>query len=153
MGWEIYFWLRFNNMKKQKIILADSSIHFREGLKRILLNIGNVEIAGEVENGAQLLDTMKGTDADIVFLEVAMPEMNGYEATMLGHQMYPETRFVAFSSLENPRYVNRLKSAGASGYLAKSEDNLDLLHDIVYGNPGKFVLSKGLFPVSLVIDQ
>lgn len=131
-------------MKKQKIIIADNNKYFREGLKRILLNIGNVKVVGEVENGLQLIDLLKAQKADIVFLDVAMPEMGGFEAALIGHQKYPKTRFIAFSSLENPRYVNKMIAAGVSGYLAKSKDNYDLLYKIVTEKQHMFYLSSGI---------
>ena len=140
-------------MKKQKIIIADNNKYFREGLKRILLNIGNVKVVGEVENGHQLLDLLETQKADIVFLDVAMPEMGGFEAVLIGHQKFPQTRFVAFSSLENPRYVNRMIAAGVSGYLTKSSDNYDLLHEIVTEKQQTFYLSPGLQNHNLQFDN
>ena len=140
-------------MKKQRIIIADNNKYFREGLKRILLNIGNTEIVGEAENGYQLLDLLKEQKADIVFLDVAMPTMGGFEATRIGHQEYPNTRFIVFSSLENQRYINKMITAGASGYLTKSSDNYDLLHDIVNGKRQAFCLSPGLQHHDLHFDN
>jgi DNA-binding NarL/FixJ family response regulator len=140
-------------MKKQKIIIADNNKYFREGLKRILLNIGNVKIVGEVENGQQLLEFMETNKADIVFLDVAMPEMGGFEAVKIGHQKFPDTRFIAFSSLENPRYVNKMIAAGVSGYLIKSGDNYDLLHEIVTEEQQIFYLSPGLQNHNLQFDN
>jgi DNA-binding NarL/FixJ family response regulator len=139
-------------VKKCRIIIADNSKCFRDGLKNILLNIGNVKIVGEAENGIQLLDLLNKHTADVVFLDVVMPEMDGYEAALAGHRMHPGTRFIAFSSLENPRYLNRMILAGVSGYLTKSSNNLDLLHDIIYGDQQHFFLSPGLQVHNLLFD-
>ncbi|MBN2174446.1 MAG: response regulator transcription factor [Bacteroidales bacterium] len=140
-------------MKKQKIIIADNNKYFREGLKRILLNIGNVKIIGEVENGLQLLELLENEKADIVFLDVAMTGMGGFEATLIGHRKFPNIRFIAFSSLENQRYINKMITAGVSGYLAKSNDNYDLLHEIVNSKEERFYLSPGLQTVNLRFDN
>jgi len=140
-------------VKKQKIIIADNSKHFREGLKKILLNIGNVKLVGEVENGIQLMELMGSQKADIVFLDANMPEMNGFEAAMIGHRKYPHTRFIAFTSLENQRYVNKMMVAGAEGYLTKSSDNYDLLSEIVLGNKNQFILSSGLQSCNVQFDN
>lgn len=131
-------------MKQQKIIIADGSLFFREGLKNVLLNIGNTEIVGEVENGKQLLNLLADQGADIVFLDVVMPEMDGFEATWMGHHLYPGTRFIAFSSFDEPLYIDKMIHAGVSGFLTKSTNNYDVLKDIVQGDRQKFYNSPGL---------
>ena len=96
--------LEFGHWQKtQKIIIADNNKTFREGFKRILLNIGHVEIVSEVENGEELLIALEGEKVDIVFTDVNMPELNGIEATRIAHEKYPNTRIIAFTSLENKR--------------------------------------------------
>lgn len=127
-------------MKTQKIIIADSNKTFREGFRRILLNIGNVEIVSEVENGEELLNVLTRENADIVFTDINMPELNGIEATRIAHQKYPEMRIIAFTSLENMRYINQMVAAGADGYLSKGRDNYDLFRQILKeGNHGFYI--------------
>ncbi len=131
-------------VKIQKIIIADANKYFREGLKRILLNIGHAKIVGEAENGNDLLRLMETLNADIIFLEVNMPELNGIEATRIAHLKYPESTFIAFSSLENRRYVEQMLDAGAEGYLSKSSDNYELFKQIIADrHHGRFI-STGL---------
>jgi len=118
-------------VKTQKIIIADSNKFFREGLKTILMNIGSVRIVGEAECGNDLLHLMESQKADIVFVEVNLPKMNGIEATRKAHLKFPDTTFIAFSSLENRRYIDQMLEAGAEGYLSKNCNNYDLFRQII----------------------
>ncbi len=130
-------------MKKQKIIIADNNKYFREGLKEILLNIGNVEIVAEVANAFSLLNALENRRVDVVFTELELPVVNGIEIIRMGHRKYPKTRFIAFSSLENKRYVDEIMAAGASAYLFKSNDNYDLLNTIIHRSQAGMEIHNG----------
>lgn len=126
--------------KMVRVMIVDNEATFRKGLKAILLNIGDVDIVGEASNGEEFLDLMKTKAADIVFMDIKMPVMDGMEATRKAKQLYPETTIIAFSSHEHPDYVNSMMRAGANGYLSKSGDNYDVLTYIL-NNP-----KAGVFP-------
>lgn len=138
----MYFWIiKFDKVKKQKIIIADNNKYFREGLKQVLINIGNVKVVAEVTNGFSLLNALENLRADIVFTDVEMPVVECSEVIRLAKVKYPNTRFIAFSSRENIRYVEKLVNAGADGYLFKSQDNYDLLSDIICNKTDRLFLS------------
>jgi DNA-binding NarL/FixJ family response regulator len=139
-------------VKKQKIIIADNNRFFREGLKFVLLNIGNVSIVGEAESGIQLLEVMQEADPDIVFMDIAMPGLSGVDTVQAGHIMHPETTFIAFTSFENQRYIKRMVAAGVSGYLIKSSDNSEVLQEIVADRRKRFFLSPGMVNQNLIPD-
>lgn len=123
-----------------RVIIVDNEPTFRKGLKAILTNIGNVEVVGEASNGEEFLKLIDETSADIVFMDVKMPVLDGVEATRKAHVSHPEMYIIGFSSYENEDYVNRMVEAGACGYLTKSGDNYDLLSQII-NNP-----EAGIFP-------
>ena len=95
------------------------------------MNIGRVKIVGEAECGNDLLNLMDSQKADIVFVEVNMPKMNGIEVTRKAHLKFPDTTFIAFSSLENRHYIDQMLEAGAEGYLSKNCNNHDLFRQII----------------------
>lgn len=128
-------------MKKQKVIIADNNKYFREGLKRVLTTIGNIKVVAEVSNGYSLLNALENNRVDIVFTDVEMPVVDGAEVIRLGKFKHPETRFIAFSARENIRYVQEAVKAGAAGYLFKSQDNYDLLTEIIHDTSGRLFLS------------
>jgi DNA-binding NarL/FixJ family response regulator len=140
-------------VKKQKVIIADGNRIFREGLRRILLNMGGVEVVAEVDDGIVLLELLKRRRVDIVFLDLLLQGADGYEVVQHGQGISPSTRFIAFTSLESPRYVRRMVMAGASGYLLKSVDNQDLLFEIITGQEKTFCLSPGMQAESLHFEN
>ncbi|MEI6122021.1 MAG: response regulator transcription factor [Bacteroidota bacterium] len=117
-----------------KVIIVDNEETFRKGLKTVLLNIGEVDIVAEATNGEEFLKALTQTMADVVFMDIKMPVMDGIEATKRAMKLYPELTIIGFSSYENQDYINSMLDAGATGYLSKSGDNYDLLQSIM-NNP------------------
>jgi DNA-binding NarL/FixJ family response regulator len=117
-----------------RVIIVDNEATFRKGLKTILLNIGNVEVVGEASNGEEFLTLIEEVTADLVFMDVKMPLLNGVDATRTALQSHPYLHIIGFSSYENEDYVRKMVDAGACGYLSKSGDNYDLLTQII-NNP------------------
>jgi len=132
-------------LKTQKIIIADNNKYFREGLKVILQNISSSEMINEANGGIQLLDLMDKEPADIIFLEVVLNGIDGVEVTRKIKKAYPNTQIIAFSSLENKRYISKMVGAGANGYLYKSCDNHEILKQILENRKGGFFMSDVAF--------
>jgi len=130
-----------------RVIIVDNEPTFRKGLKTILLNIGDVEVVAEACNGAEFLMLLEETTADVVFMDVKMPVMDGVEATRKAKCRFPELCIIGFSSYESDDYINKMLDAGATGYLSKSGDNYDLLTQII-NNP-----QAGLLPVKKNVKQ
>lgn len=128
-------------MKTQKIIIADNNKYFREGLKAILQNISNSDEITEAKGGVQLLDMMNTEAVDIIFLEIVLNGIDGVEVTRKIKTAYPDTSVIAFSSLENKRYISKMVGAGANGYLYKSCDNYETLKHILENRKGGFFMS------------
>lgn len=121
-----------------RVIIVDNEAAFRKGLKTILLNIGEVEVVAEAANGEEFLNLLGAITADVVFMDLKMPVMDGIEATTRAKQLCPELTIIGFSSYENEDYINKMMAAGANGYLLKSNDNYDLLTQIMnHQNTGK----------------
>ncbi len=118
-------------MKTKKVIIVDNNNFFRKALGEILLSIGGVEIVVEASNGKEFLDNIKLKPADITFINIKLPHIDGVEATKIAHRTHPEMTIIGFSSLENQRYVSQMLAAGAKGYLSKNRDNYDLLKLII----------------------
>lgn len=130
-----------------RVIIVDNDATFRKGLKTILLNIGDVEVVAEASNGEEFLKLLEVTTADLVFMDVKMPVMDGMEATKKAKSMFTELCIIGFSSYESDDYINKMLDAGAAGYLSKSADNYDLLTQII-NNP-----QAGLLPVKKIVKQ
>ena len=112
----------------------DNEATFRNGLKTVLQSIGDVEIVAEAANGQEFLNIIEKTAADLIFMDIKMPVVDGIEATRLSKQHNPNLVIIGFSSFENQDYINKMRDAGANGYLFKSADNYDKLSEIL-SNP------------------
>lgn len=114
-----------------RVIIVDDNEKFRKGLKAVLNNIDQAEIVGEASNGKEFLELFCNCDADLVFMDVKMPLIDGIDATKAAKKSKPDLKIYAFSSYENEEYKKSMMEAGADGYICKSQDNYELLYNIV----------------------
>jgi DNA-binding NarL/FixJ family response regulator len=102
--------------KKIKIIIADDSKIFREGLKTIINYLGYATVIAEAENGNELLDIIEKNDPDIVIVDIVMPGLNGIDATKAALIKNPSLKIFVLSSFDNEEYLHDLIEAGVKGY-------------------------------------
>ncbi len=109
-----------------KVIIVDDHIIFRKGLHTILNEIDSIKVVGEAGNGHELLDLLKKQSADIVFMDIKMPQMDGIEATKKVLAKFPEIKVIALTMFEEISYFNKMVEAGASGFLLKKTTSEEL---------------------------
>jgi DNA-binding NarL/FixJ family response regulator len=112
---------------KIRVLLADDHAILREGVRALLGYFPDVEVVGEAQDGAEAVSLVAELQPDIVLMDIAMPGMNGIEATGLIHQQHPNTRVLILTQHEDWRYVLPLLQAGASGYVLKRAVGADLI--------------------------
>jgi DNA-binding NarL/FixJ family response regulator len=117
-------------MKPIRILLADDHAVVRQGFKMILDAQTDMEIVGEAGNGREAVDLVEKLKPDVVVMDVAMPELNGIEATRRVTDLSPHTRIIALSMHKDSVYVREVLRAGARGYLLKDSGAGDLLSAI-----------------------
>ncbi len=113
--------------KKIRVLLADDHALVRQGFRLILAAQPDIEIVGEAGDGRQTLELAQRLHPDVVVMDVAMPEMNGIEATRRLAAAAPRTRVLALSMYKDAVYVREILRAGARGYLLKDAIDRDLL--------------------------
>src|SRR5829696_3668979 len=113
-----------------RLVIADDHEIFRDGLALMLSRQHDVVLAGQAENGRQLLDLVADIQPDIVMTDIKMPVMDGIEATKLLLQQYPDLKIIALSMFDEENLIVDMLEAGAKGYLLKNADKQEILDAI-----------------------
>jgi len=131
-------------MKKITIVLADDHTVVRQGLKSLFQSEGDIEVVGEAETGRQAVQLAMKLLPDVVVMDIAMPQLNGLEATRQITRDLPSTKVLILSSYSDDEYVNQLTDAGAVGYLVKQTAAPDLLRAIREAHRGNAFFSPSI---------
>jgi two-component system, NarL family, response regulator NreC len=110
-----------------RILLADDHALVRQGFRMILEAQPDMEIVGQAGNGREAVELAGKLHPDVAVVDVAMPELNGIEATRRIGNTSPRTRVLALSMHKDSMYVREILRAGARGYLLKDSGDADLV--------------------------
>jgi two-component system response regulator NreC len=113
-----------------KILLADDHTIVRQGLKLILSANSDLQVVGEAANGREAIELASKLKPDIVLMDVAMPELNGIEATRRMVQENQRLRVLVLSMHKEPVYIREILRAGARGYILKDAIDTELLNAV-----------------------
>lgn len=113
-------------MEPIKVIIADDHRLVRAGIRSLLEELSDVEVIGEAGNGRELLGLLEANQPGLVLIDIAMPEMNGLEATAAIAAKYPYVKVIILSMYASEEYVWRAFEAGAGGYLLKDAAPVEL---------------------------
>jgi DNA-binding NarL/FixJ family response regulator len=113
-------------MKRITVLLAEDHTVVREGLRALLKAEGDIEVVGEAETGRQAVQLTKRLRPDVVVMDIAMPLLNGLEATRRISKAVPTTRVLMLSAHGDDEYIRQAVMLGAAGYLIK-QTSADLL--------------------------
>lgn len=131
-------------MNKIKVLLADDHALFRAGLRSLMELESDIEIVGEAENGRLAVELTKILRPEIVVMDIAMPMLNGLEATrQILHDM-PDTKILILSGYSNCDYIDKVIDAGACGYLVKQSLPDTMLRAIREIRKGKKIYSPSI---------
>lgn len=113
-----------------KIALVDDHTLFRNGLKGLLRTNSDYEVVGDYADGSQFIAALPELDVDIVFMDIAMPNMDGQRATILALQQRPELKIIALTMFSEQPYAQQMIEAGVCGYINKDSD-IQIVFDAV----------------------
>jgi two-component system, NarL family, invasion response regulator UvrY len=102
-----------------KVFLVDDHELVRAGIRRILEDVGDMEIVGEAADGESALSLVRAASPDVILMDLSMPGMGGIEATRRILRSVPGAKVIALTMLDEAPFPARLKEAGALGYLTK----------------------------------
>lgn len=113
-----------------KVLIADDHQIVREGLRSMLEKEPGIKVVGEAEDGRKTLRLAQELTPDVIIMDVAMPDLNGIEATRQIVTEFPKIKVIALSMHDDRRFVLNMLKAGAKGYLLKDSAFKDLANAI-----------------------
>jgi two-component system, NarL family, nitrate/nitrite response regulator NarL len=114
-----------------RVLIADDQRLFAEALEAILATDGRINVVGRASNGVAAVDLARDERPDVVLMDIAMPVMDGIEATERIRAEVPDARVIVLTGSDAPRDVSRARAAGATGYVTKDQIAGDLVRAIL----------------------
>jgi len=138
-------------MNKIRILLVDDHTILRDGLRSLLESESDLKVIGEAEDGRQAVTLACQQEPDVVLMDIAMPLLNGLEATRQIKRQCPKVKVLILSMYDNEEYIRQALEAGAMGYILKDAAARELISAIRDVHRGEAVLSPAV--TRLVIED
>jgi len=113
-------------MKDIKYIVADDHAIFRQGIKYSLEGFEHLHCTGEAGNGEELMVLLKNTTADVILMDLKMPDMDGVAATKEVRNLYPGVKIIVLTMYDDEQYIIHMLDMGANAYLVKNTDPAEI---------------------------
>lgn len=131
--------------KPIRVLLVDDHPIVRNGIKGLLANARDIRVIGEAETGEKALKLIQETPADVLLLDMELPDIPGTQVAMQVAKYHPELKILSLSAHDDSVYVRQLLELGAAGYLMKEEAPeviLDAIRGVAHGQQGW--ISRGI---------
>jgi DNA-binding NarL/FixJ family response regulator len=125
-----------------KVFLADDHTVIREGLCSLLKKQNDITVIGDAGDGYQAVDQVQKLRPDVVIMDIAMPKLNGIEATHQIRKSCPKTQVVILSMYSSTEHIFQSLKAGARGYLLKESAGMELVAAVRAAYAGRRYLSQ-----------
>jgi DNA-binding NarL/FixJ family response regulator len=127
--------------EKRKIVIAEDHTILRQGLKALLKEDDNLEIAGEAEDGLEAIRCVEKKNPDLLLLDLNMPRMDGISVIREVKKRCPETRIIVLTMHKQEEYIIEAFKSGAEGYCLKASSHDELILAINAVLSDKFYVS------------
>lgn len=117
-------------MEKIKVLIVDDHQLIRHGFKSLLNCTSDIEVIGDVASGEEAIEFTDKHRPNVILMDLRMPGMGGMKATEKLARDYPESRVLVISSCDSEPFPSNSLKAGATGFIAKKDDNKELLSAI-----------------------
>jgi len=122
---------------KIRLLIVDDHALMREGIRSSLAKYSSLEVTGEAANGEEAVRKAKETLADVILMDINMPQMNGIEAMELLRREVPGVKVLILTVHKNPEYLRKAIDCGASGYVLKDASPEELARAIELVGAGR----------------
>jgi DNA-binding NarL/FixJ family response regulator len=142
-------------VKPLRVILADDHTLVRAGLRALLEKLPDVEVLAEADDGREVLKLARIHEPDVILMDIAMPGLNGLEATARLLKELSQVRVIILSMHQNEEYIRRALKAGAAGYLFKKAATAELAIALQRVMLGEIYLSREIssrLPKNFALD-
>lgn len=129
-------------MSEIKVVLIDDHPPVRDGVKAALQTDSAIKIVGEGETGAELMSILESRKADIVILDISLPDSSGIELLTTIRSRFPLVKVIMLSMYSRSDYVLEAITNGASGYMTKETSPMKLIGGIKQVNSGDFYFDQ-----------
>ena len=136
-------------MARLRILLADDHTVVRQGLRKVLEERPEWTVVAEAGDGREAVRLAEECTPDVAILDIAMPLLNGIEATRQIAKRVPATRILVLTMHADEAYVNQVLQAGATGYLLKDSADVDLIEAVTAVSKGQSFFSPAISRVML----
>jgi DNA-binding NarL/FixJ family response regulator len=129
-----------------RVLLADDQGLVRAGFRALLDDAGDIEVVGEAGDGAAAVELARSTRPDVVLMDIRMPVLDGLAATraIVADELLAGVRVLVLTTFELDEYVFEALAAGASGFLLKNTDPMELLRAIRVVAEGEALLAPSV---------
>jgi two-component system, NarL family, response regulator LiaR len=129
-----------------RVVIADDHAVVRKGIRELLSDEADIEVVGEARDGREAVALAVRLRPDVVIMDIAMPELNGVEATRELRANAPDVRVLALTAYDDDPYVYGLLDAGATGYVLKTAEGRDVVRAVRTVAAGQPTLDPAITP-------
>ncbi|MDD2970196.1 MAG: response regulator transcription factor [Lachnospiraceae bacterium] len=127
-----------------KVLIADDQELIRESLKIVLQTKDNIEVTDAVENGQEVIKSIRKQLPDVILMDIRMPKMDGVQCTKIIKENYPGVKIIILTTFDDDEYVYNALKYGASGYILKGISMDELVRSIATVYSGKAMINPDI---------
>jgi len=131
-------------MEPYRIVLADDHMLFRQGMKKIIDELPEIQVVGAANDGLEAIDLVKELLPDLAILDISIPKLSGIEVCREIRRLFPSVKILMLTMHKDREYLYQALSAGAQGYLLKEDSDEELFAAIGTIRNGAIYVTKAL---------